>query len=182
MKNRKKIEKIIEVPKELNLRIEENNVVVKSSEGENKKKFNFKDIKTKIEDHKLILFKEKGTKKDKKLINTLAAHIENMVKGLQKKYEYIIEICSVHFPMNVKSENNKLIIKNFLGERKERIIKLMKGVDVEVKGNKIYIKSLDKDKAGTQAAQIEIISRISNKDKRIFQDGLWIIKKEKGRK
>lgn len=180
-KMKKDIEKIIEVPEDVNVKIENNLVTVKGPLGENKREFKFQNIEVKIEDRKLILKKEKANKKDKRLMNTIAAHIENMIKGVKKKYEYVLEICSVHFPMNVKVEKDKIVVKNFLGERKDRIIKLLPEVEVEVQGNKMFVRSIDKEKAGTQASLIESISRKVPRDKRVFQDGIWLIKKEKGK-
>ncbi|MCS7134504.1 MAG: 50S ribosomal protein L6 [Candidatus Pacearchaeota archaeon] len=177
---KKEIKKVIEIPPDIDIEITGNNVIVKGPLGECKRSFKFYDIEIKKENGKIILRKDKGTKKSKKMINSIAAHIRNMLGGVKKKYEYILEICSVHFPMNVKVEENKIIVKNFLGERKDRIIELLPGVEIEVEGNKIFVRSIDKELAGKQASLIENISRNIPRDRRIFQDGIWIIKKEKG--
>ncbi len=156
-------------------------LVIKGPIGENKRTFDFKEIEINVQDNKITLKEPKSTKKEKKLINSFAAHISGMVKGTINKYEYILEICSVHFPMTIKVEKDKLYIKNFLGERKDKVLDLIKGVEVEIKGNQIFVRSTDKEKAGLQASLIEKVSRIGGKDRRVFQDGIWIVKKEKGR-
>jgi len=178
---KKDLEKEIEIPEDVTIRLEGNELIVKGPEGENKRKFNFKEMEIKIEDRKIFVNKKQANKKDKRNINSTIAHITNLILGVRKKYEYVLEICSVHFPMNVKIEKDKLIIKNFLGERKERLIKIDPKVEIELKGSQIIIKSSDKEKAGLQATRIEGISRSVSRDKRIFQDGIWITKKEKGR-
>ncbi|MEM4719653.1 MAG: 50S ribosomal protein L6 [Candidatus Pacearchaeota archaeon] len=177
---KKDIEKIIDVPENVSVKLEGNVLFVKGPLGENKRNFDFREIDIRIDDKKVILKKEKANKNEKKILNTITAHIKNLIKGVEKKYEYILEICSVHFPMNVRVEEDRLVVKNFLGERKERLIKILPGIEVEVKGNRIFVRSTDKEKAGIQANLIENISRKVNRDKRIFQDGIWIIKKEKG--
>ncbi|MEM1535872.1 MAG: 50S ribosomal protein L6 [Candidatus Pacearchaeota archaeon] len=179
---KRSIEKVLEIPEDVIVKIENNTVIVKGPLGECKRDFQFRDIEKKIEDRRLILKKEKATKKEKRIMHAIASHIDNMIKGVKKKYEYVLEICSIHFPMNVKVEENKIIVKNFLGERKERIIELLPEVEIEIKGNKIFVRSVDKEKAGRQAALIESISRKVPRDKRVFQDGIWIVKKEKGKR
>jgi len=39
------------------------------------------------------------------------------------------------------------------------------------------LEGIDKEKVGQSAANIETASKVRNKDKRIFQDGIWIIEK-----
>lgn len=178
---KKDLEKIIDVPEEVTARQDGNEIIIKGNFGENKRKFNFGDIEIKIEDRKLFLKKKKANKKDKKNLNSIGAHIRNMIRGVSKPYEYSLEICSVHFPMTVRIDKNKMAIKNFIGERKERIVNILPGVEIEIKGNHILVKSCDKEKAGLQATLIEHASKISGKDRRVFQDGIWIVKKEKGK-
>ena len=79
--------------------------------------------------------------------------------------------------MTVKKEGNKAIIKNFLGEKVDRVAELLPGTEVEINKNEILIKSVDKELAGQTAANFETATKIKGRDKRIFQDGVYIIKK-----
>jgi large subunit ribosomal protein L6 len=123
----------------------------------------------------------KATKKELKLLNSLVAHVRNMVEGVQEDYYYELEICSVHFPMVVKTEGNRLRIKNFLGEKIDRMANIIPGVKVDVKGTKIEVRSPNIELAGQTAANFEIATKIRNRDRRVFQDGIFITKKP-GRK
>ena len=109
----------------------------------------------------------------------MGAHIKNMIKGLTEGFKYKLQIANVHFPMNVShdKENNELIIKNFLGEKQDRIVKLIPGVEIKVDKETIEIESFDIEKAGQCAANIEKGAKVRNKDRRIFQDGIFIIEK-----
>ncbi len=183
IKMKKKLIKKIEIPEKTELKLELPKIIVSGPLGSIEKKFKFKGITIKKENNSLIIQHEKATKKDKKMINTIASHIYNMIRGVNKGYEYKLQICSTHFPISVKidKENNLLIIKNFLGENKDRTVKIIPGVDVKIEGDIIKVSSINKELAGQQAANIEIVSKIKGYDRRIFQDGIWIIKKEKGR-
>ena len=74
-------------------------------------------------------------------------------------------------------ENNEIIIKNFLGEKQDRIVKLIEGVNVKIDKETIELDSIDIEKAGQCAANIEKAAKVRNKDRRIFQDGIFIIEK-----
>tara|TARA_Y100000310_G_C20674885_1_gene812422 strand:+ start:78 stop:638 length:561 start_codon:yes stop_codon:yes gene_type:complete len=176
---RKKIHNEIEIPEGINIEIEGKKIKVSKDNEELSKRLQY-DVKK--EDNKIIINCEKPSKKDKKLINTTIAHIKNMISGLQEKYVYKLQIASIHFPITVKVEKNELVIKNFIGERKDRKAKILDNVDVKVEGEIITLESSDKEKAGQTAANIEQTTKIKNKDRRIFQDGIYITEKMKGSK
>jgi len=56
-----------------------------------------------------------------------------------------------------------------------------KDVNISKEGENLKIESINKEKAGQTAASIERLTRITKRDKRIFQDGIYIISKN-GRK
>ncbi len=181
---KREIKKIITVPENVEVKLNIPKITVKGPLGELERVFNLKNVDIKMEGNQIIISQDKATKKEKKLINTTASHIVNLIQGTIKGYEYRLQICAIHFPITVKIEKGKGLfeIKNFLGENKDRVIKILPGVDVSVEGDIVIVKGINKELTGQQAATIESITRIRAKDRRIFQDGIWIIKKEKGRR
>jgi large subunit ribosomal protein L6 len=167
----------IEIPEDVDILIIENEIIVKGKEGENKRKFNFHNLEIEKKDNNLIIGCKKATKREKKMTNTFVSHIRNMIKGVQEKFEYLLKVCSSHFPITVKIEDNKIIIKNFLGEKIDRILKFPEDVEVKINSDIIKVNSIDKELAGQTAADLEKITKIRNKDRRIFQDGIFIINK-----
>jgi len=174
-----KIEEIIEIPEGIQVEIEKNILQIKKENLEVNMKIHGNFI-TRKEGNKIILINEKATKKQKKEIKTNSAKIKNIIRGLQEKYIYKLQICHVHFPVSVSIKDNELIIKNFLGEKKERRAKILDGVNVKIEKDIIIVESHDKEKAGQVAANIEAATKIRNRDRRIFQDGIFIIEKCKG--
>ena len=79
--------------------------------------------------------------------------------------------------MNVSIQGDNFVVKNFLGEKSPRTIKLKKGATVKVEGDQILIESCDKDMAGQQASDIELLTAKSNRDLRVFQDGIYMTEK-----
>ncbi len=123
---------------------------------------------------------EKANKKSWAAIKAYVKHVGNMLKGLEEKFNYELEVCHVHFPMTVKVEGNELIIDNFLGEKFKRKAQILDGVEVKIEGNKISVSGHDLEKTGQTAANIESSARVPKKDRRVFQDGIFITVK-KGR-
>jgi len=177
IKMKKDLSKEVEIPEGVEIKLEENNLKVKGPAGENSKDFDFNKLEVKIEGNKVILSHKKATKKEKKLINTFAAHIKNMIQGAIEKFEYKLKICYIHFPFTVKIENNRAIVKNFLGEKIERKVNLPKEAEVEIEGDFITVKSTDKEIAGQAAANLEASTKIRGRDRRVFQDGIYITNK-----
>jgi large subunit ribosomal protein L6 len=165
----------IEIPEQVQVEIEGKTVKIKGEQGENSRKFDVQKIEKK--ENKIIIESLKSTKRDKKKLKTACAHIKNMIKGVSEKFIYKLQICAVHFPMNVSVEQDKIIIKNFLGEVKPRTARIIQGVDAKIDKEIITLESFDKEKAGQTAGNIEKATRINSKDRRVFQDGIFIIAK-----
>ena len=106
-----------------------------------------------------------------------ASHVKNMVAGVQKPFVYKLKIIGTHFPININQTAEELSIQNFLGEKKPRKVKLHKDVIVKVNGDIVTVESSDIEKAGMIAARIEQASKVRGKDRRVFQDGIYIVEK-----
>lgn len=136
-------------------------------------------VNVKTEGNKVQISADRMRKSERKLFGTMKAHIKNMIKGLTEGFIYKLQIANVHFPMAVShdKENNEFVVKNFLGEKKDRRIKLVKDVDVKIDKEVIELTSYDIEKAGQVATNIEKGTRVRNKDRRVYQDGIFIIEK-----
>ena len=80
--------------------------------------------------------------------------------------------------MTASVKGNVFEIKNFVGETIPRTLTLPDGVKVIVDGQFIIIEGTNKEKAGQTAALIEKLTRRAAFDKRIFQDGIYVIEKD----
>ncbi len=169
----------VEVPKDVEVKIKKNEVIVKGPLGELKREFKLNGVNVRQEEGKLIIEKEEARKKQKAYLGSIRAHIKNMIKGVKEGHTYQLKIVYKHFPINVAVEGDKLAIKNFVGEKTPRYAKILDGVKVDIKNNIIELTGLDIEKVGQTAANIEQKTKIRNLDIRIFQDGIYIIKKSK---
>ncbi len=172
-----KVEYEIELPSDVEANLDGHILVIKGINGELQKKFAYPKIKINVKDNKILIQAIKPTKREKTYAGTFRAHIKNMILGVSKDFEYKLKICSGHFPMSVTVDHEKVIIKNFLGEKIPRIAKILPGVKCSVMGDEIIIRGTNKENAGQSAANIEMATRIVNRDRRVFQDGIFIISK-----
>lgn len=172
----------VEIPEGISAEINPGGILIKKDSNELRRGINQK-INIKRQGDKIILKAEKATKREKKIIGTFVSHIKNMIAGVQEKFVYRLQIASVHFPMNVSvdKEKNEIVVKNFLGEKKDRRVKIIDGAEVRVDKDIITVESIDKEKAGQMTANLEKATRVKGKDRRVFQDGIFIIEKH-GRK
>ncbi len=176
-KMKKPLYQEVEIPEGVEVNLNDAKISVKGKEGEIQREFKIGKLNLKKEGNKIIIGYEKSTKNEKKLMNTIASHIRNMIQGVQEKFEYQLKVCSGHFPMTVKVEGDKAIIKNFFGEKIDRVAQIPKGAEIEVKKDRITIKSINKEIAGQAAANFEAATVLKKKDRRIFQDGIYIVNK-----
>ncbi len=166
----------LEIPAGLQVSIAKE-VEAKGPKGTVKREMHYPGIEIKVDGNKIRLTCKKATKREKKMIYTYIAHIKNMLKGVQAPWVYKLKVCTSHFPMTVNIAGNSLMVKNFLGEKVPRKLTIKQGVTVKVDGKDITVESIDKELAGSVASEIEMLTRISGRDRRIFQDGVYITEK-----
>jgi large subunit ribosomal protein L6 len=177
IKMNKDLMREIEVPEGVTATVSDNEFIVKGNGKELKRVSDLGRIEAEVKDGKIILTAKGATRRQSKMIGTTWAHLKNMIKGVGEDFVYELEVCNVHFPMNVKMEGNKVTIKSFLGETTVRESKILEGVKVDIKGSQITVTSFDIEAAGQTAANLEKATRLTGRDRRIFQDGIFITKK-----
>ena len=172
---RKELIEKIEVPAGIEVIIERDKIILKKENKIIERKFS--GFKIRKEENLLVLEEKKATKSEKKLMKTTTAHINNMINGLVENYTYKLQVCAVHFPMNITQDKakNELLVKNYLGEVKPRKAKILPGVEVKIDKEIITVEGHDKEKTGQTAANIEKAVKINNKDRRVFQDGIYLV-------
>jgi len=118
-----------------------------------------------------------GKKKQIAILNTICSHLRNLIIGVTKGFNYKMRFVYAHFPINVALENGSVEIRNFLGEKRVRRVKLLPGVEyVRTKDVKDQIELIGNDiqTVSLQAAQIWGATRVRNKDIRKFLDGIYV--------
>lgn len=171
------MEKTVEIPEGVNVKYENNILTVTGPKGELKRELVNPYVSLKLEGNKAIVSCKDERRKIKAVVGTWAAHINNMIIGVQKGWEAKLKVVYSHFPIKISVEGNKVKISNFLGERNSRFADIIGDTKVEIKGSEIIITGTDKEKVGQTAANIELTAKVKGFDKRVFQDGCHLIQK-----
>lgn len=166
----------VQVPEDVEISLDKD-IVVKAKGKELSRRFLTGKLQLRKEGNLILVEAKQGTKKEKKIAGTIAGHIRNMIQGVKEGYTYKLQIAGSHFPMKVEVIGGFVVVKNFLGERIPRKARIFPGVDVKVQGDFITVQSINKDAAGQTAANIEQIMKVRKKDRRVFQDGIYLIEK-----
>jgi LSU ribosomal protein L6P len=167
----------VDIPPEVTVEVNGLQIKVKGPKGELIKDFNHaKGVNIRVEENTVIVEAYRADRKLKALVGTIAAHVRNMIIGVTKGYRYKLKVIYSHFPVTVVvDEKNKIVrIKNFLGEKADRIAKIHGNVKVKVEGQDIIIEGIDIEEVGITASALERATKIRDLDRRIFADGIYI--------
>lgn len=126
-----------------------------------------------------------GNRESVAALRTVTSHIENMITGVTVGFKYIMRSVYAHFPINVSSvkdgDNDVVEIRNFLGEKRVRRVKLLDGVKyVKTESVKdcIEVSGIDITKVSLSCALISQSCNVRKKDLRKFLDGIYVSKKD----
>lgn len=173
----------VKIPEGLTVKTKCRVVTVKGPRGVLKRSFKHLalDIKM-INPRTLKVEKWFGRKKELAAVRTVCSHIENMLKGVTKGYQYKMRAVYAHFPINcVTTEKNSVIeIRNFLGEKYIRRVKMSPGVTVTnstKQKDELILQGNSLEDVSRSAALIQQSTSVKNKDIRKFLDGLYVSEK-----
>jgi len=167
----------VEIPTGVYVEVDGLRIKIKGPKGEVSRDFSHAiGINVSVRDNKVVIEAFKANRKLKALVGTIAAHIRNMIVGVTKGYRYKLKIVYSHFPITVTvDDKNKIVrIKNFLGEKADRVAKIYGNVKVRVEGNDVIVEGVDIEELGLTAASIERATKIRDLDRRVFADGIYI--------
>ncbi|MEM1661525.1 MAG: 50S ribosomal protein L6 [Desulfurococcaceae archaeon] len=173
----------IEVPDNVEIVVDGSKITVKGPLGTVTRDFSHvREVKLVKNGNKLIVEAYRVNRRGKAKVFTVASHIRNMIIGVTRGYRYVMKIVSTHFPITVSvdKENGVVRIKNFLGEKADRLAKIYGNVNIKVSGDEIIITGVDIEQVGLTASSIERATRVKDKDRRIFLDGIYIVEKGVG--
>lgn len=169
----------IVLPSEVSITKQENIITTKGSFGSVQKDFTKMPAIIDLQDNKITIKSRGNRKKDFALVNTLQSVINNMVKGSSQGFTYRLKIVFAHFPISIKIKGKDIVVENFFGERSPRTSKIIgNDTKVSVEGEDIIVKGPNIESVSQTAANLELATRIKNKDSRVFLDGVYIYSKE----
>lgn len=172
------MEKEIKIPDGVDVEIHGKKILVRGPKGELTRDFSDPRFDERIDlkknDNIIIIKSNSDRRKIKAMVGTISSHINNMMIGVTKGFRYKMKIFYAHFPMSIEVKDDKILIRNFLGEKGARIAKIVGNTKVDVKKDEITLTSINKEDAAQTSANIERACKLSRRDRRIFSDGIFI--------
>lgn len=92
-------------------------------------------------------------------IRTVISHVQNLITGVTKGFEYKMRLVYAHFPININVEKKGDIveIRNFLGEKRVRVVNMLPGVKIarsEAVKDELIISGSDKENVSRSCSLI----------------------------
>ena len=169
------------IPDDVSAEIDHLDLTVEGPNGSVTRRLWYPDVTVSVEDGSVVIeAPEDGDAKTRATVGTFESHVRNMFHGVTEGWTYEMEVFYAHFPMQVEVQGEEIVIENFLGERAPRRTPIRGDTQVEVDGEQLTLSGSDKEAVGQTAADIEQLTRVSDKDNRVFQDGVYITQKPTG--
>ncbi|MXR20284.1 50S ribosomal protein L6 [Halobacterium bonnevillei] len=167
----------IEIPDEVTAEVDHLDLTVEGPEGSVTRRLWYPDISVSTEDDVVVVESDADDAKTLSTVGTFESHVENMVHGVTEGWEYRLQVHYSHFPMQVEVEGDEVVIQNFLGEKAPRRTPIRGDTEVAVDGEEVTLNGPSIEDVGQTAADIEQLTRVTDKDTRVFQDGVYIVEK-----
>ena len=175
-----RIEHTVTIPEGVSATISEDGVVtVTGPKGSLNRTFQSSYIQLFQDGSGLVVRVDVPRRKQRAMAGTWNAHLNNMVKGVTDGFTYNLKAFYSHFPMTLAVNGNTFTVNNYFGERVPRTAEILQNVDVKVTNKvEITVSGIDKESVGQTAANIERCTTVKKRDRRVFQDGIYLLSKE----
>lgn len=175
-------DQILAIPEGVSVEIKARSVKVTGPRGVLTKDLKHINVSfAKVSDKAIKITVHNGDRKHVAALRTVKSLIANLITGVTKGYKYKMRYVYAHFPINVntieKDGEEFVEIRNFLGEKRVRQVKIFDGVKVEqstTQKDELVLSGSSLEAVSQNAADIQQICRVRNKDIRKFLDGIYV--------
>lgn len=144
--------KPIEIPEEVEVKIEKQKITIKGSQGETSLAIR-PEIEVSIKEGKIFICPKKETKKTGALWGSMRANLANAIQGVNKGFEKKLEIRGVGYRASLEGED----LAFQLGFSHPVKVKKPNGIKFSIDKNIITVFGIDKQSVGEAAAKIRRI-------------------------
>ena len=170
----------VDIPEGVTVTVNKHMVSFVGPLGKTHKSFRNIPVKVEVNEGKILLTAIEHKKRDYAILHTARSIIRNICEGLITGYTIKMKLVFSHFPITVKVEGKQVLIENFQGERAPRITNIVGNTKVVPKGEDVILTGEVWTDITQTAANIELKSKVKNKDHRVFLDGIYVFEKKKG--
>jgi large subunit ribosomal protein L6 len=174
------IEKKVAIPDGVTVEADKLRIMVKGPKGELEKDFDspvFNDVISIGKNDAVVIKSTNDSRKFAAMTGTICSHIKNMILGVTIGFRYKMKIFYSHFPMSISVKDGRVEIKNFLGEKGARTASIIGNTSVKVAKDELVLEGINIEDLGQTCANIEQACKIGRKDRRVYQDGIYLSEK-----
>lgn len=173
------IESRIAIPDGVTVSMDGNTFKVKGPKGELCRTFSHPRVCVAVDGDLVKVTCEYPRIKEKAMVGTFAAHVRNMFRGVTEGYTYTMKIVFSHFPLKVvvNDKAKRVEINNYMGGHATRYANIIGDTKVKVTGTDVTVSGINIEDVGQTAANLEKSTMRGGFDKRVFEDGIYIVHK-----
>lgn len=175
-----KLSTSVAIPSEVSVSLNRHMLVVDGPLGRAIKSFRKIPVALSVDGNSVLLKAAGSRKRDYAILNTSRSLVRNLCEGVVSGYTIKMKIVYAHFPVTVKVDGNRILIENFQGERAPRVAAIVGSAKVEPSGDDVLVTGHVLTDVTQTAANIQLRTRIKNKDPRVFLDGIYRYEIQKG--
>ncbi|KAF5833159.1 ribosomal protein L9 component of cytosolic 80S ribosome and 60S large subunit [Dunaliella salina] len=179
------VSRTLPIPEGVTVEVKGRHVRVKGPRGTLQREFTHMTLD-------MYVFEEKGQKKLKvdlhsgrrkqlASLRTVVSHVQNLIVGVTKGFQYKMRLVYAHFPININIEGGSTLeIRNFLGDKRVRVVKMLPGVNVarsEGVKDELTITGNSVENVSRSCALINQQCSVRVLDIRKFLDGIYVSEK-----
>ena len=164
----------LQIPDDADARTDHLDLTVEGPNGSVTRQLWYPDVSVSVENGTVVVESDADDAETMSTIGTFASHVQNAFYGVTEGWEYEMEVFYSHFPMDVRVADDTIVIENFLGERAPRRTTVHGDTEVEIDGETVVLRGPDIEDVGQTAADIEQLTQVTDKDVRVFQDGVYV--------
>ncbi|GHP04838.1 60S ribosomal protein L9 [Pycnococcus provasolii] len=169
-----------EIPEGVTVTVKARVVNVKGPRGELTTDFKHIQADVYVADNEFTVELWNGKGKQLAVVRSIVSHTQNMITGVTKGFRYKMRFVYSHFPINLNITKEQIELRNYLGEKRVRIIKFPAGItcvrDPGVK-DQIVLEGNSLPDVGRVSALIHQACLARKKDIRKFLDGVYVTEK-----
>lgn len=173
-------QEVLEIPEGIKITMKTHMMQFQGPLGKTFKSFRKIPVNVEVNENKITLKAQGKRKKDYSILHTARSLIKNIFEGLTEGYTIKMKVVYAHFPVTVKVKDKIISIENFQGERAARVTHIVGNTKVIPKGEDVILTGEVWTDITQTAANIELKTKVKNKDHRVFLDGIYIYEKKKG--
>ena len=180
-----KAQRELAIPEGVDVTLKARKITVKGPRGTLSRDFTHLpriDLHHDKENNQIVATMFFSSKKRLAVLRTVCSHMSNLFDGVTKGFRYKMRAVYAHFPvnMNIPAKGEKIEIRNFLGEKRPRIVNMLEGVtikrDKDVKDQYI-LEGNDIENVSRSCSLIYTACLVKKKDIRKFLDGMYVSEK-----